>query len=376
MLASAVVSFEALAREIVDSDRVAPAAVIAASVRLEHGWVDSAGFAGRLSDAGDALPAELGSYFDLASVTKPVTALLAARLVRLGVVAWETPLGELLEEARGTPSEHVPVELFFAHRAGLEAHRPLYEPLRRGMAVDKVAALVEAASARRADCEGEPPPLGFTPVYSDLGYLLAGEAMARLCREPLDLPMQREVCKPLGIALGSARQLRARDASFDRRVAATESVDWRGGAIVGAVHDENAWALGGDAVCGHAGLFGRASDVVLLGRAILDAMKGRRRDWLTKEEIDVLVRPRGGGSLRAGFDGKSEEGSSSGRLFGPRTIGHLGFTGTSLWMDPDRDLVGVLLTNRVHVARDWAAIRAVRPKVYEAIARWGGDEAG
>lgn len=370
MLASAAVSFDELASEIVDSDRVAPAAVIAASLREADRWVHANGVAGALSYAPDAASAELETYFDLASVTKPVTALLAARLVRLGAMAWEAPLSDSLIEARGTPSERVPFELFLAHRAGLDGHRPLYAPLVVGDDVDRAAALLEAASARRGDCEGDPPPLGFAPLYSDLGYLLAGEAMAKACGESLDVLMAREVCEPLGLLLGSARQLRARDALFDRRVVATEIVDWRGGAIVGDVHDENAWALGRDAACGHAGLFGTAADVVSLGQAILDAMKGRREDWLTKDEIDVLVRPREGGTLRAGFDGKSEGASSAGRRFGPNTIGHLGFTGTSLWVDPDRELVGVLLTNRVHPSRESLAIRQVRPKVHDAIARW------
>lgn len=369
----ALVSFDALANEIVLVDKVAPAAVIAASRRSSEGWIDAMGSAGRLSYAEGAPPASPSTYFDLASVTKPVTALLAARLVRRGLFTWDTPLADLLEEARGTPSERIPVELLFAHRAGLEAHRPLYAPLLHGGVVDKRAALVEAASARRPECVGAPREVGFPPVYSDLGYLLAGEALARVGKDSLDALMTREVCKPLGSGLGSARRLRASDASFDNHVAATEVVAFRGGTVVGQVHDENAWAIGGEGVCGHAGLFGTARDLVLLGRAILDAMHGRRDDWLTASEIDVLVRPREGGSLRAGFDGKSGEESSAGKLFGPRTVGHLGFTGTSLWIDPDQELVGVLLTNRVHVSRDGPVIRAVRPKVYEAIGRWGQE---
>lgn len=370
MLALAAVDLGELAAQIVDSDRVASAAVIAASVRRGECFVETVGLAGKLSYADEAAPVEEGTYFDWASVTKPVTALLAARLVRHGVFSWQTPLGDWLEEARGTPSEAIPIELFFAHRAGLEAHRFFYAPLVEGKDIDKSAVLVEAASARRADCLGATPAIGFPPRYSDLGYLLVGEAMARICGEPLDALMHREVCKPLGLGLGSARQLRERDPAFDERVAATETVDWRGGTIVGAVHDDNAWALGRDGACGHAGLFGTAADLVGLGQAILDAMKGRRDDWLTAYEIDVLVRPREGGTLRAGFDGKSDSGSSTGRLFGPRSIGHLGFTGTSLWMDPERELVCVLLTNRVHPSRESQVIREVRPRVHDAVARW------
>jgi CubicO group peptidase (beta-lactamase class C family) len=136
------------------------------------------------------------------------------------------------------------------------------------------------------------------------------------------------------------------------------------------VHDENAWALSGDGVSGHAGLFGTALGVLGLGEAVLDVLSDRRPDFLTQGELVPLVRPRPGGTLRAGFDGKSDVGSSAGSRFGPNSIGHLGFTGTSLWIDPDRQLVGVLLTNRVHPSRASDAIRTARPLAYDAIAAW------
>lgn len=369
-------SFDALAREIVLVEGASPAAVIGASVRLGDDWNRQYGHAGRLSSLPDALAVELDSYFDLASVTKPITALLAARAIRAGYFTWQTPLGALLEEARGAPSQDIPIELFLAHRAGLEAHRDFYAPLALGRDIDKASMLKEAASARREGCEGVPDTLGFPPVYSDLGYLLVGEAMERALGEPLDSLMDREVFRPLGIGLGSARQLRERNRLFDKKVAATEIIDWRGGAVIGKVHDENAWAFGGEGACGHAGIFGRAADVIALGQAVVETMSGRKDDWLSADDIEVLVRPREGGSLRAGFDGKSEEGSSAGSLFGERSIGHLGFTGTSLWVDPDRELVAALLTNRVHPSRENSKIREVRPKVHDVIARWAAEIAG
>lgn len=362
-------SFDALASEIALVDGVAPAVTIAASIRKQS-WLRASGAAGRLSYAEGAPPASIETPFDLASVTKPVTALLAARLVRSGAFSWATPLGELLEEARGTASEGVPLELFLAHRAGLEAHLPLFAPLVEGKAVDRRAMLGAAASARRLECGGTPPTCGFSPVYSDLGYLLAGEAMARVSGEPLDALVRKEVLAPLGLEMGSARQLRESEPSFVENVAPTEVIDWRGGLVVGEVHDENAWAFAGNGLCGHAGLFGDAMAVLGLGEAIVDALHGRRPEWLSPEQVAHLVREREGGTLRAGFDGKSAGASSAGTLFGARTFGHLGFTGTSLWVDPDRALVGVLLTNRVHPSREKTAIRKARPKVYDAIARW------
>jgi len=144
-------------------------------------------------------------------------------------------------------------------------------------------------------------------------------------------------------------------------------VPWRGGLVRGAVHDENAWAIVGDSAAGHAGLFSDALSVAQLGAAILDALAGRRPDWLGPNDIAPMIRPRPGGSLLAGFDSKSGETPSSGARFGARTFGHLGFTGTSLWIDPDSELAGVLLTNRVHPTRDHIAIRKARPAVYNAL---------
>ncbi|MEO7330104.1 MAG: serine hydrolase, partial [Minicystis sp.] len=181
---------------------------------------------------------------------------------------------------------------------------------------------------------------------------------------------EREVIAPLGLRIGSAHQLRERlgAAIFDERVAPTEVIPWRGGTIRGAVHDENAWALSGDRSSGHAGLFGDARTVVDLGVAVLDALADRRPDWLGPDDLAPLIRPRPGGSLLAGFDHRSGDSPSSGAHFGEKSFGHLGFTGTSLWIDPDAELVGVLLTNRVHPTRETLLIRKARPVVYDALA--------
>jgi CubicO group peptidase (beta-lactamase class C family) len=188
----------------------------------------------------------------------------------------------------------------------------------------------------------------------------------QVTRLPLDQIIEREVALPLGLALGSARQLHRRRASFLRDVAPTEVVRARGGCVRGIVHDENAWALGGHGACGHAGLFGSVADVLGLGAALLAALAGQS-DWLSREALWLLVKPRPGGSLRAGFDGKSPGASSAGTLAGPETFGHLGFTGTSLWCDPGAGVATVLLTNRVHPTRDNARIRGARPPVHDAL---------
>ncbi len=355
------------ARLVVHTHDAAPCAVVGAAIRRDGAWRHGAGAVGMLSRDVGADAATTATIFDLASVTKPVTALALARLSRAGVLGRDELLGDVLPEPAGTRSARTPLDLLSAHRAGLEAHLELFAPLRLGGTIDRAAALVTCANARREGCDGDAPREGFPPVYSDLGYLLLGAAIAARGGADLDHVLDREVNSPLGLDLGSARRLRD-CGGFDDRVAPTEVVPFRGGLVRGVVHDENAWAMSGDGASGHAGLFGDVRSVVALGVAIVDALEGRRLDWLSPDDLEPLLRPRPGGSLLAGFDRRSGDAPSSGRLFGPRTFGHLGFTGTSLWIDPDASLVGVLLTNRVHPTRDHLAIRRARPAAYDAIA--------
>jgi len=348
--------------------QASPCAVVATALRRGATARSGAGSFGHLWYSEQAPAVTTDTPFDLASVTKPLTALALARLERRGVLSRREPLADLLPDLAGTTSAALPLDLFASHRAGLDGHRPLYAPLVEQRPVDRREALRTAADARRADVSGAAPDEGFAPVYSDLGYLLLGEAIAARAGEPLEAVILREIIRPLSLRIGSADQLARSQPSFDDHVAPTEDVAWRGGVIRGRVHDENAWALAGRAMCGHAGLFGDARSVLRLGLAILDGLAGERPDWLGPDDLEPMIRARPGGSLRAGFDGRTGEAPSSGARFGPNTFGHLGFTGTSLWIDPDAGRVGVLLTNRVHPTRAKDAIRRARPAVYDRLA--------
>lgn len=355
----------AVAQKLVD-DRVAPAASLAVAATGPEGFRFACGAAGiRSVERPSSVTAS--TPFDLASVTKPFVACTVARLVRMGLLEWNEPLGEILPEARGTASARVPLILFLSHRAGLDAQRPLFAMRMQGKPVDVRAALRIAADARLPECRGAPPPEGFTPLYSDLGYLLAGAAVARAAATELARAVEREVTIPLGLEVASSTTFRHLDRSFDDRVAPTETQTFRGGEIVGEVHDENAWALAEGGIAGHAGLFGTAEGVARFGAAVLDALAGRNLDWLEPKHVEPLVRPRPGGTLRAGFDGRSELGSSAGARFGPRAFGHLGFTGTSLWCDPDAGIAAVILTNRVCPTREHVAIREARPVINDRL---------
>lgn len=348
------VAADELARGLVEGG-VAPLAAV--------GWA-SYGRGGWRTGVGGATTA----IFDLASVTKPVTALAVARTPGLR----QRRLGELVAEAADTASADVPLELLLAHRAGLEAHLPLFAPLVAGRPVDRGAALRAAAEARRPGLDGPPPVDGFPPVYSDLGYLLTGEALRRhdAAADVGDV-LEARVLDPVGVTeeLGTAQALRARlgEAAFRERVVPTEVVPFRGGEVRGVVHDENAWAVNGEGGSGHAGLFGTAAATLAFGCAVHDAIERGEGPLASGEDLGWLVAERPGGTLRAGFDAKSAEGSSAGARAGPRTFGHLGFTGTSLWIDPDARAVVVVLTNRVHPTRENVAIRAARPHVHDAL---------
>jgi serine-type D-Ala-D-Ala carboxypeptidase len=355
-----------LAAQLQRDPRVACAAAVALAARRDERWVVLVGSAGypELGARSEVMPE---TPFDLASLTKSFVAATLARLARSGELSLARPLGELLDEARSTPSADLPLELLLAHRAGLEAHRDLFAPLRQHQPFDRAAALGEAARARRKDCAGPLPAGGFEPLYSDLGYALAGAAAERALGSPLDELLERETAEPLGLAVGSARDWLEVDGEFVARVASTEQVAWRGGTLRGLVHDENAWALAGHGLAGHAGLFGTAEAVARFGAALLDALGEHSERWLARQDVETLVRERPGGSLRAGFDGKSPGASAAGARAGPRTFGHLGFTGTSFWCDPDAQVVTVLLTNRVHPTRHGSGIREARPVIHDAL---------
>jgi CubicO group peptidase (beta-lactamase class C family) len=354
---------EVLKRWVVFSG-AAPGASAFVAAFHEGQWLTASGVAGALSSQ-DATPVTPETIYDLASLTKPAVACAAARLCRQRALDWATPLGVVLRAAQGTASENTALEFLAAHRAGLEAHLTLTDRV-DGVPGNVRGWMMRCANARRAECSGGVPDAGFAPVYSDLGYILLGGALESVVSLGLEPLVQREVCVPLSLELGSAAHWAAQLGSqrFRQRVAPSEVVPERGGELRGVVHDDNAWAIAGCGLAGHAGLFGTAASVGLFGMAVLDALGGRRAGWLTASEARFLVRPRPGGSLRAGFDGKADSGSSAGPRFGADAFGHLGFTGTSLWCDPDAEVLVALLTNRVFPTRDNIRLRSVRPNVH------------
>ena len=310
---------------------------------------------GRLSHDQDAPAVAADTIYDLASLTKvAATTAMAMILFDEGRLDLDRPVQSFLPGFTGAGKDEVTVRHLLTHSAGIEGHLPLYLEIRGKEAyVERI---------QRLDLVYEP---GTKSVYSDLGIILLGEILERIAGEPLDAFVRRRVFEPLGMDDTTFRP----GPELLPRIAPTEDDAWRGRVVRGEVHDENAAAMGG--VAPHAGLFGTAGDLARFARMILRGGTVEGRRIVSPATIDLFTRRAGvPGSDRAlGWDTKSAEGSSAGELFSPGSYGHLGFTGTSLWIDPERGLFVVLLTNRVHPTRDNTLIREARPAVHDAVIR-------
>jgi serine-type D-Ala-D-Ala carboxypeptidase len=212
---------DSIVAELVADSGAAPGGVVALAARVGTQCRAAVGAAGRRTRSPRAETVAPSTSYDLASVTKPFVAVTAARLARAGSLGLSWPLGRWLPEARATPSEQVSLELLLAHRAGLEAHRPFYRALAQRRPFSRTNALLEACMARRPECRGQAPAAGFPALYSDLGYLLVGEALSAASGMALDALVFEQICRPLSLEIGSARQWLAREPGFAARFAPT-----------------------------------------------------------------------------------------------------------------------------------------------------------
>lgn len=315
-------------------ERVTPGAVIEVGSRDAVRW--RAAFGGLTYDP-DGPRVDDDTIYDLASLTKVIaTASIAMRSVDANVISLDTP----------------PFRSLLDHSSGLPAHVPLYK---------QFAGRAEFLNAiRRTKLEHA---RGEVAVYSDLGFMLLGFMLEFAADATLD-----ELFAPIAERLGEIGFNPA--ASLKPRIAPTEIGASRGlptGAVArpGEVHDENAFALGG--VAGHAGLFGTAAAVGTFARTVLETFE--RDTWLAKCSTlkEFATRSTVPGSSRAlGWDTMLPT-SSCGTKMSARAIGHTGFTGTSLWIDPEQDLYLTLLTNRVHPTRAGEGIQELRRAVADAV---------
>ncbi len=398
-------------------DRVFPASQV---VVRRRGETVFAGAYGWLDPEARQHPTRADTLFDMASVTKLFVVTAFMTLVEEGVVGLDQPVRTVLPDfcglrpikpyedplkpgawvsvdgesagAQGVDAGQVTFRNLLSHNSGLPAWRPLYQEGN------------PEAARRLALTTYFSYPLGTRVIYSDIGLILLGMAVEQLTGLRLDQAVHDRVTGPLGLArtrylpMGESANGRMGEWANERtantqgpipNIAPTEICAWRGRRIVGEVHDENAAGLGG--IAGHAGIFSTAGDVAAFGQAYLDALRisesanqrinesanhspfahspfaFRLLRSATVAEMVRLQAEDGMTRRGLGFALWSPDPEASGNPFSPAAFGHTGFTGTSLWVDPDRGLVVACLTNRVYYGRDAAGILAFRVALHRAI---------
>ena len=288
----------------------------------------------------------------MASLTKVIGLTTAMMLlVESGQVDLAAPVQRYVTEFQGRGKEAVTVRHLLTHSSGLPAWRPLYKE-----AEGPAAALALAIAT----------PLDTTPglrmVYSDLGAIILGELVARVSGQPFEAFLRDRVFGPLGMRETMFRP----PVSLRDRIAPTEVDPWRQRHLRGEVHDENAFALGG--VSAHAGLFSTARDLTQIARMFLNGGMVDGKRFLSAATIDRFTAVQDSALSHRALGWETPNGTNSaGRLMSRRSFGHTGFTGTSFWIDRDRGVFVILLTNRVNPTRERRQIGAIRIAVADAV---------
>jgi CubicO group peptidase (beta-lactamase class C family) len=300
------------------------------------------------------------TIFDLASLTKPLATTLAVMmLIQQEKINLEQTLGSILPRFKNTEKDKIRIDQLLAHVSGLPDYRPYYLKLIGHPPQKRNAALKEYLL-------DEPllTPIGAKVVYSDLGFMILKWVVESVWGMRFDRLVHEQLYYPLDI-----HKLFFIDLAGDvpeGYYAATEQCPWRKILLNGQVHDENAYAMGG--IEGHAGLFGTAGEVHRLLSILLAVYQGNRLGAFVRKDILQLFFKRQDFAGRAlGFDSPDRVAASCGKYFSETSVGHLGFTGTSFWMDLDKSVIVILLTNRVHPSRDNDKIKAFRPDLHDAV---------
>jgi CubicO group peptidase (beta-lactamase class C family) len=338
------------------ADEIFPGGVLLVAEKEEIVFFKAYGYA-HLSGP---TPMTKETIFDLASLTKPLSTTLAVmKLVQYEQIELEDPLGQILPEFERTDEAGIKLKNLLYHDSGLPDYRPYYKTLKR-------TARDSRKSTLRKLLVQEPlvNPIGKGVIYSDLGFMILAWVVERVAGQQLDHFVAEEIYQPLGL---NNLFFVSRDLAEPRgHFAATENCPWRKKILEGQVHDENAYVIGG--VAGHAGLFGTADNIYRLLIELLCIYRGQTKSALFHKDLLHRFFKRLPGTDKAlGFDMPSVTGSSCGCGFSQNSVGHLGFTGTSFWMDLERSVIVILLTNRVHPSRENEDIKKFRPVLHDAV---------
>ncbi|MCJ8502382.1 serine hydrolase domain-containing protein [Desulfatitalea alkaliphila] len=336
--------------------RVFPGAVLWVACRGEVCCHNAYG----LADLFRGRPMTVDTLFDLASLTKPlVTALAVMHLVRKGLLTLDRPCADYWPLMTGDGRELPTLRHLLSHCSGLPAWRPYFFRLLRRPAAERSALL-----QKRVAQEPLQAAPGERVLYSDLGFWVLQWVVERATQQRLDRFWDATVARPLNIAPMHFNDLACSPPAVP--YAATELCPWRNRLLSGEVHDDHAHVLGG--VAGNAGLFATAAAVGKLLQVLLAVDAGAAAvPAFDRDLVRTFLQRQSGSSWALGFDTPAPRDSSAGNGFGPDSVGHLGFTGTSFWMDRRRALIVVLLTNRVHPTRFNTAIKAFRPRLHDRI---------
>lgn len=308
-------------------------------------------------------PMEIGTIFDFASVTKVfATAALAGVLVERGWLGFDTPVQSIFPEFEFS---EIQVGHLLSHTAGYAAWAPIWEMLRTEFApveIESVSVTERQKKARNWVLQVRPEVTpGSRTLYSDISFILLGFVLEQVTQMPLDQAVKKFVWDPMGIEHSYFKRVTQSVTQFqDPKVAATENCPWRGGVLQGQVHDDNCWAMGGFA--GHAGAFGDARNLLQFAKKLCSGFLSSRvlkPMWTRVSEPEGCERT-------LGWDTPSKNDSMLGSEFSRRAVGHWGFTGTSLWIDPEQRFAVTLLSNRVHPNRDNTQMKAFRPRFHDA----------
>ncbi len=313
------------------------------------------------------------TVYDLASLTKPLaTATAILCLVQDGKMRLDQTVKDWLHEVADHEIGRVTIHQLLCHASGLPAWRPFYQKLSLTGRPPSDPSEVEIRKAHMIRLIGEEElekPSCPKTLYSDLGFILLGLLIERCTKQSLaSYCEERFLAKLNAIPFGfiGPDGFSQGQEKLGNDVAPTEEDSWRARLIHGEVHDENAYALGG--IAGHAGLFGTAQAVSIVAAEWLNSIRGRSSLFASKLAKQFVTRKdqTSQSSWALGWDTPSEP-SSCGTRFSSQSFGHLGFTGASFWIHPERDICVVLLSNRVHPSRDNTKIQAFRPFIHDLV---------
>ena len=300
------------------------------------------------------------TFFDLASLTKPLgTTLAIMKLCEAGLLDIRMEIGECITGFCSGEKGKVKIANLLAHNSGLPAYRPYYIDL-AGLPPHAAKKQIRNYLVR----EEFKIPLGKETIYSDLGFMILEWIIEKVSGKSMDMYLYESVYGSLGI--DSLFYIDISGKHDKKNYAATEYCLWRKKLVKGFVHDENAYACGG--VQGHAGLFGTAREVYRILSHIMTVANSKDMSCVFNHNtVKKFLEPFENTGRTLGFDRPEKHGSSAGTMFSEDSVGHLGFTGTSFWMDLKREIIVILLTNRIHPTRRNTRIKFFRPKIHDAI---------